>query len=191
MEKIYIMEEEIRSHVLPKKAMWYIRCTLCIAFVIFSIVIYIIKECIKNYPRVIYLIENVINKNIKIDTNVNIGEKIDYVLNNSYIIITFIFGLMIIFLPYIISKNYSYCLKSNIFEMSYGIICHNKIIIHINNVYKIRIKKSPIEKLFELSTICLYTSSGKINIKYITSDKIDVIYNIILDCLKSKGKQNI
>ena len=163
----------MRYNKIPNKAKWYIRTVIVILFLCTVLVLYILKTLLTT----------------TIDVNKYIPFYIDVFL--LFKIISAIFFvvsvLLVIFLPNLICKNYGFLADEHFFKVKSGIIFKTISIVLVKDVYKVSVKKKLIGRIFDISSITLYTSAGNIKINFLDNKKREALFNNITYAMKNYG----
>ena len=78
-------------------------------------------------------------------------------------------------------ERYRYVIGEDSIEIKDGFLFVEINIVPIERIHKITIKKGPIDKLFSLSKVILTTAGGNVTIKFLTDEKVKVIFSILND----------
>ena len=115
-------------------------------------------------------------------------------LNNIYKIILIIFATIIIvnvllniFLyPVIRYNRYKYLITDEKVEVKRGLFWINRSIIQIKRIQKIDLNTGPIDRIYNLSNINIYTAAGVVSIRFINENEAQEISDKINKILKHK-----
>lgn len=115
-------------------------------------------------------------------------------LNNIYKIILIIFATIIvvnvllnIFLyPVIRYSRYKYLITDEKIEVKRGLFWINRSIIQIKRIQKIDLNTGPIDRIYNLSNINIYTAAGVVSIRFINENEAQEISDKINKILKRK-----
>ena len=163
----------MRYSKIPDKAKWYIRTVIIVLFFCALLMLYILKT----------LLNNVIDINQYVPFYIDI----DLVLKIISAILFVVTIMLVIFLPNLIHRNYGFYTDEHFFKIKSGVIFKTISIVLVKDVYKVRVKKKLIGRIFGISSITLSTSAGNIKINFLDNKKRESLFNNITYAMKNYG----
>ncbi|MBE6054480.1 MAG: hypothetical protein E7212_11395 [Clostridium sartagoforme] len=153
-------------------------------------------KAIKSW-RISRLIGTIITSIISIALVIFLSKVIDNFKEIRMIFIVAI-ALLIIFLlinafiyPEIEYKQWSYSITNDKIEFSEGIYFVRRVIIPIIRIQHIQLNQGPINKLFDLYDISIFTAGGEHKIPNIESKKAEEISEYLKEAIKNKVKKEV
>lgn len=88
-----------------------------------------------------------------------------WILSTLYVIVT----------PDIRYKRYRYCIDSEAIRVREGLLWVRESIVPIERLHKIEVSQGPVARMFKLSTVCVTTAGGDVDISFLKEEKADEI----------------
>lgn len=92
----------------------------------------------------------------------------------------------IILFPQIRYNRYKYLITDDRIEVKKGLFLITTSIIQIKRVQKIELSNGPIDRMFNLSNVNIFTAAGTVDIKFLNNDEAKEISNKVNELLKNK-----
>lgn len=105
-------------------------------------------------------------------------------------IIVLLVLLDIIIFPKIRYNRYKYLITDEKIEVKKGLFLITTSIIQIKRVQKIELSNGPIDRLFNLSNVNIYTAAGTVDIKFLSNDEAKQISEKVNTLLKKELTKN-
>ncbi|MCI9084168.1 MAG: PH domain-containing protein [Bacilli bacterium] len=102
------------------------------------------------------------------------------------IIITLGVILDITLFPQIRYKRYKYLITNDRIEVKKGLFLITTSIIQIKRVQKIELSNGPIDRMFNLSNVNIFTAAGTVDIKFLSNEEAKEISDKVNELLKNK-----
>lgn len=96
----------------------------------------------------------------------------------------------IIVFPIIRYKRYKYLVTDEKVEVKKGLFLITRSIIQIKRIQKIELSNGPIDRLFGLSNVNIFTAAGVVDIKFLNNDEAENIVEQVNALLKHKLENN-
>jgi len=94
--------------------------------------------------------------------------------------------LNVVLFPKIRYERYKYLVSMEKIEVKKGLFVIKKTIIPIERVQKIELTSGPIDRVFDLSTVVIYTAAGNTTIKFLNSKEAQNLSEKVNAFLKEK-----
>lgn len=72
--------------------------------------------------------------------------------------------------PKVRYERYRYCINDEAIRVREGLLWVSESIVPIERLHKIEISQGPIARIFKLSTVCVTTAGGDVNIKFLQDE---------------------
>lgn len=92
----------------------------------------------------------------------------------------------IILFPQIRYNRYKYLITDDRIEVKKGLFLITTSIIQIKRVQKIELSNGPIDRMFNLSNVNIFTAAGTVDIKFLNNNEAKEISNKVNELLKNK-----
>lgn len=102
------------------------------------------------------------------------------------VIIVFIVLLDIILFPKVRYNRYKYLITDERIEVKKGLFLITTSIIQIKRIQKIELSNGPIDRMFNLSNVNIFTAAGTVDIKFLNNEEAKEISNRVNELLKQK-----
>lgn len=76
----------------------------------------------------------------------------------------------IIAAPKVRYERYRYCIDDEAIRVREGLLWVSESIVPIERLHKIEISQGPIARIFKLSTVCVTTAGGDVNVKFLEDE---------------------
>ena len=73
----------------------------------------------------------------------------------------------IVIAPKVRYERYRYCIDNEAIRVREGLFWISESIVPIERLHKIQVSQGPIARMFNLSTVCVTTAGGDVNIKFL------------------------
>lgn len=77
----------------------------------------------------------------------------------------------IIFAPKVRYRRYMYCIDSEAIRVREGLFWISESIVPIERLHKIEVSQGPVARMFKMSTVCVTTAGGDVNIKFLREER--------------------
>lgn len=94
--------------------------------------------------------------------------------------------LNIIIFPNIRYNRYKYLITNEKIEVKKGLFLITTSIIQIKRIQKIELSNGPIDRIFNLSNVNIFTAAGTVDIKFLNNKEANEISNKVNELLKNK-----
>lgn len=94
--------------------------------------------------------------------------------------------LNIIIFPNIRYNRYKYLITDEKIEVKKGLFLITTSIIQIKRIQKIELSNGPIDRIFNLSNVNIFTAAGTVDIKFLNNKEANEISNKVNELLKNK-----
>lgn len=92
----------------------------------------------------------------------------------------------IILFPQIRYNRYKYLINDDRIEVKKGLFLITTSIIQIKRVQKIELSNGPIDRMFNLSNVDIFTAAGTVDIKFLKNEEAKEISDKVNELLKNK-----
>lgn len=72
--------------------------------------------------------------------------------------------------PKVRYERYRYCINDEAIRVREGLLWVSESIVPIERLHKIEVSQGPIARIFKLSTVCVTTAGGDVNIKFLQDE---------------------
>ena len=97
---------------------------------------------------------------LEVETIGKIVLGISWALATAYIIVA----------PKVRYERYRYCINDEAIRVREGLLWVSESIVPIERLHKIEVSQGPIARIFMLSTVCVTTAGGDVNIKFLQDE---------------------
>lgn len=91
----------------------------------------------------------------------------------------------IIFAPKVRYERYRYCIDDESIRVREGLFWISESIVPVERLHKIEVSQGPVARMFGLSTVCVTTAGGDVNIKFLKKDRADQIAETLKNKINS------
>lgn len=92
-------------------------------------------------------------------------------IGNIILAICWIFVIVyIVIAPKVRYERYRYCIDNEAIRVREGLFWISESVVPIERLHKIQVSQGPIARMFNLSTVCVTTAGGDVNIKFLPEE---------------------